>query len=88
MKRMEEIDWLMPPALPIIGLALLVLAAAGPRFGLKGAAPRKAASDQRQVTVLILRILAALLGLWLLIFSAVHLLRGYGHISPASTQQS
>lgn len=66
---------------------MLVLAAVGPRFGLKGAAPRETVRDQRHATVLILRILAALLGLWQLIFSAVHLLHGHGHMPPAATQQ-
>jgi hypothetical protein len=43
--------------------------------------------DQRRAAVLILRILAALLGLWLLIFSSVQLLHGHGHgrlSSPAT----
>jgi hypothetical protein len=36
--------------------------------------------DQKLATVLILRILAAMLGLWLLFFSVVQLLHGHGHL--------
>jgi hypothetical protein len=36
--------------------------------------------DQRVAAVLILRILAAMLGLWLLFFSIVQLLHGHGHL--------
>jgi hypothetical protein len=36
--------------------------------------------DRRRTTVLILRILAAMIGLWLLFFSSVQLLHGHGHL--------
>jgi hypothetical protein len=36
--------------------------------------------DQKLATVLILRILAAMLGFWLLIFSIAQLLHGHGHL--------
>lgn len=77
----------------IIGIALLLVAALGPRFGLRGATrpatgvggTGSARPDQRRATVLILRILAALLGLWLLFFSTVELLHGHGHLPPSAT---
>ena len=74
----------MPLGLLIVGIALLLIAALGPRFGLRRAAtlPKQ---DHRHATVLILRILAGLLGLWLVFFSAVNLLHGHGHLLPSAT---
>jgi hypothetical protein len=72
------------------------MAAFGPGIGLRPAAHRRvgpdaigqgnAASgrtgrrDQRMAAVLILRILAAMLGLWLLFFSIAQLLHHHGHL--------
>lgn len=74
----------------IVGIALILIAALGPRFGLRGLmTPRVGKEhtghdhvDQRRATVLILRILAAMLGLWLIFFSTVELLHGHGHLNP------
>jgi hypothetical protein len=79
----------------IVGIALLLLAAFGPWIGVRPAAHRRTGSDalgqanapagrtgghdQRVATVLILRILAAILGLWLLFFSIAQLLHHQGH---------
>ncbi len=67
----------------IIAIALLLIAALDPRFGLGRSTNPKL--DQRRATVLILRILAALLGLWLLFFSSVQLLHGHGHLPSSAT---
>lgn len=80
----------------IVGIALLLMAAFGPGIGLRPAAHRRTGSDaigqanadhsrtggrdQKIAAVLILRILAAMLGLWLLFFSLVQLLHGHGHL--------
>jgi hypothetical protein len=72
----------------IVGIALLLMAAFGPGVGFRRIThpnldPREAARrhpDQRRAAVLILRILAALIGLWLFFFSAVQLLHGHGHL--------
>ena len=80
----------------IVGIAFLLMAAFGPGVGLRpatrrrtgpdaigqGNAPqnRTGAQDQKMAAVLILRILAALLGLWLIFFSSVQLLHGHGHL--------
>lgn len=75
----------MPAATLIIGLALLLLALLGPRFGSRRANSNPAQREQRQATVLILRILAALIGMWLLFFSVAHLLHGHGRLAPSAT---
>ncbi|MFL6428867.1 MAG: hypothetical protein ACJ71S_11535 [Acidobacteriaceae bacterium] len=80
----------------IVGIALLLMAAFGPGIGLRPAANRRTGQDaiqpvnaphgrtggrdQRMAAVLILRILAAMLGLWLLIFSLAQLLHHHGHL--------
>jgi hypothetical protein len=72
----------------IIGIALLLMAAFGPGVGFRRITnpdldPRAVAKghlDQRRATVLILRILAAMIGLWLLFFSIVQLLPHAGHL--------
>jgi hypothetical protein len=80
----------------LVGIAFLLMAAFGPGVGLRpathrrtgrdaigqGNAPqnRTGTRDQKMAAVLILRILAALLGLWLIFFSAVQLLHGHGHL--------
>jgi multisubunit Na+/H+ antiporter MnhB subunit len=72
----------------IVGIALLLMAAFGPGVGFRRITnpnldPRAAARghlDHRRATVLILRMLAAILGFWLLIFSIVQLLHGHGHL--------
>ncbi len=81
----------------IIGIALLLMAAFGPGIGVRPAAHRRTGADavgqgnaapgrtprrdHQVAAVLILRILAAILGLWLLIYSIVQLLHGHGHLS-------
>ena len=80
----------------IVGIALLLMAAFGPGIGLRPAANRRAGQDalqpvnaphgrtgrrdQRMAAVLILRVLSAMLGFWLLIFSIVQLLHGHGQL--------
>jgi hypothetical protein len=72
----------------IVGIALLLMAAFGPGVGFRRITnpdldPRDAARrhlDQRRATVLILRILAALIGLWLLFYSIAQLLPRHGHL--------
>jgi hypothetical protein len=81
----------------IIGIALLLMAGFGPGIGVRPATHRRTGPDavgqgnaapgrsprrdHQVAAVLILRILAAILGLWLLIFSMVQLLHGHGHLS-------
>lgn len=80
----------------IVGIAFLLMAAFGPGLGLGRTTEPKAGNrhaghdhvDRRRTTVLILRILAAMIGLWLLFFSAVQLLHGRGHLPPPPTAQS
>jgi hypothetical protein len=48
--------------------------------GPTGSASGVGHKDQRVATVLILRILAGMLGLWLLFFSIVQLLHGHGRL--------
>ena len=70
----------------IVGIAFVLMAAFGPGLGLgRTTVPRPGEKhaghdhvDQRRTTVLILRILAAMIGLWLLFFSIVQLLHGHG----------
>ena len=72
----------------IVGIALLLMAAFGPGVGFRRVIDPKMSKehaghdhvDQRRITVLILRTLAAIVGLWLLFFSAVQLLHGHGHL--------
>jgi hypothetical protein len=72
----------------IVGIALLLMAAFGPGVGFRRITnpdldPRDAARrhlDQRRATVLILRILAALIGLWLLFYSIAQLLPRHSHL--------
>jgi multisubunit Na+/H+ antiporter MnhB subunit len=72
----------------LVGFALLLMAAFGPGVGFRRITnpnldPRAAAKghlDHRRATVLILRILAAILGFWLLTFSIVQLLHGHGRL--------
>ena len=72
----------------IVGIALLLMAAFGPGVGFQRITnpdldPRALARrrvDHRRAAVLTLRILAALIGLWLLFFSSVQLLHGHGHL--------
>jgi hypothetical protein len=72
----------------LVGIALLLMAAFGPGVGFRRITnpdldPRKAARphlDQRRATVLILRILAAIIGLWLLFFSVAQLLSHHGRL--------
>jgi hypothetical protein len=71
----------------IVGIALLLMAAFGPGVGFRRITnpnldPREAARphlDHRRATVLILRILAAMIGLWLLFFSIAQLLPHQSH---------
>lgn len=76
----------------IVGIALLCMAAFGPGIGIRPAArqrhgadaigqanadhTRTGTRDQKIAAVLILRILAAMLGLWLLFFSITQALHG------------
>lgn len=72
----------------LVGIALLLMAAFGPGVGFRritnpnldprGAARRQV--DQRRAAVLILRILAAMLGFWLLFYSIAQLLHHPGHL--------
>jgi hypothetical protein len=72
----------------IVGIAFLLMAAFGPGVGFRRITnpaldPRAAARrhlDQRRAAVLILRILAAMVGFWLLFFSIVQLLHGHGQL--------
>jgi hypothetical protein len=72
----------------VVGIALLLMAAFGPGVGFRRITnpnldPREAARrhlDQRRATVLILRILAAMVGFWLLFFSIAQLLHHPGHL--------
>ena len=72
----------------IVGIALLLMAAFGPGVGFRRITnpnldPRQAARphlDHRRATVLILRILAAMIGFWLLFFSIAQLLPHQGHL--------
>jgi hypothetical protein len=86
----------------IVGIAFLLLAAFGPGIGIRPAARRRTGADavgqgnaapgrtgrqdHRIATVLILRILAAILGLWLLFFSSVQLLQRHHHLAPPTSQ--
>jgi hypothetical protein len=73
----------------IAGFALLLMAAFGPGVGFRRITnpnldPRAAARghlDQRRATVLILRILAAMIGCWLLFFSIAQLLHHHGQLT-------
>lgn len=74
----------------IVGIALLLMAAFGPGIGLRPAthqrhgtdaigqgnapAARTGGRDQKMAAVLVLRILAAMLGFWLLFFSLAQVL--------------
>jgi hypothetical protein len=72
----------------IVGIAFLLMAAFGPGVGFRRITnpnldPRAAARrhlDHRRAAVLILRILAAMVGFWLLFFSIVQLLHGHGQL--------
>ncbi|HZZ38985.1 MAG TPA: hypothetical protein VFE06_07630 [Acidobacteriaceae bacterium] len=80
----------------IVGFALLLMAAFGPGIGIRPATrPRHGADaigqanadhartggrDQKMAAVLILRILAAMLGFWLLFYSIAQLLHHPGHL--------
>ena len=72
----------------VVAIAFLLMAAFGPGVGFRRITnpdldPRAAARghrDQRRATVLILRILAAMVGFWLLFFSIVQLLHGHGQL--------
>ena len=72
----------------LVGIALLLMAAFGPGVGFRRIThpdldPREAARrhpDQRRATVLILRILAAMIGFWLLFFSIAQLLPHHSHL--------
>ena len=72
----------------IVGIALVLMAAFGPGVGfrritnpnLDPLAAGKRHLDHRRAAVLILRVLAAMLGFWLLIFSIVQLLHGHGQL--------
>ena len=72
----------------LVGIALLLMAAFGPGVGFRRITnpnldPREAARrhvDQRRAAVLILRILAAMLGFWLLFYSIAELLHHSGHL--------
>jgi hypothetical protein len=72
----------------IVGFALLLMAAFGPGVGFRRITnpnldPRAAARghlDHRRATVLILRILAAMIGFWLLFFSIAQLLHQHGQL--------
>jgi len=71
----------------IVGIALLLMAAFGPGVGfrritnpnLDPLAAARGHLDHRRAAVLILRILAAIFGFWLIIFSIAQLL--HGHLS-------
>jgi hypothetical protein len=70
----------------IVGIALVLMAAFGPGVGyrritnpnLDPIAFARGHLDHRRAAVLILRILAAIIGFWLLFFSIVQLLHGHG----------
>jgi hypothetical protein len=72
----------------IVGIAFLLMAAFGPGVGLRPLTNPKMGKehaghdhvDRRRTTVLILRILGATVGLWLLFFSLVQLLHGHGQL--------
>jgi hypothetical protein len=80
----------------IIGIALLLMAAFGPGIGIRPATHQRRGADaigqgnadhahtggrdQKMAAVLILRILAAILGLWLLFFSIAQMLHHPGHL--------
>ncbi len=72
----------------LVGIALLLMAAFGPGVGFRRITnpnldPREAARrhvDQRRAAVLILRILAAMLGFWLLFYSIAQLLHHPGQL--------
>jgi hypothetical protein len=80
----------------IVGIAFLFMAAFGPGVGLRPATRRRAGPDaigqgnadhaqtgrrdQKTAAVLILRILSAMLGLWLLFFSVAQLLHHHGQL--------
>ena len=72
----------------IVGIAFLLMAAFGPGVGfrritnpnLDPLAAGKRHLDHRRAAVLILRILAAMVGFWLLFFSIVQLLPHHGHL--------
>lgn len=79
----------------IVGIALLLMAAFGPGIGVRPAThqrhgadaigqanadhTRTGGRDQKMAAVLILRILAAMLGFWLLFFSIAQLLHHPAH---------
>jgi hypothetical protein len=72
----------------IVGVAFLLMATFGPGVGfrritnpnLDPLAAAKRHLDHRRAAVLILRILAAMVGFWLLFFSIVQLLHGHGQL--------
>lgn len=80
----------------IVGIALLLMAAFGPGIGLRPVTHRRRGAeamnpvnpdhtrtgsrDEKMAAVLILRILAAMLGLWLLFFSIAQLLHHPTHL--------
>lgn len=80
----------------IVGIALLLMAAFGPGIGIRPATrqrhgadaigqanahhARTGGRDQKMAAVLILRILAAILGFWLLFYSIAQLLHPSGHL--------
>jgi hypothetical protein len=81
----------MPGVLLIVGCALLLMGLAGPGVGLRGrpaagdaAAPQFERRHARQSRVLILRIAAAVIGLWLVAYAAAHLIhRHRDSLQPA-----
>lgn len=80
----------------IVGIALLLMAAFGPGIGIRpagrqrrgadaigqanAAGARTGTRDQKMAAVLILRVLAAMVGFWLIFFSIAEVLHGYGHL--------
>jgi len=80
----------------IVGIAMLLMAAFGPGIGVRpgtkvrrgndeigqGNAPatRTGKRDEKMAAVVILRILSAIVGFWLLFFSISQLIHAHGHM--------
>ncbi len=80
----------------ILGVALVLMAALGPYFGVPRVVPHQGAArspdgppDQRAharaATVLVLRVGAAVLGAILIVLSCSQLLQGHGSLRPQDT---
>ncbi|MGI8770823.1 MAG: hypothetical protein ACR2JE_05260 [Acidobacteriaceae bacterium] len=67
-----------------IGAVLFLGGVFGQVFGMRQRG--QSARDQRRAGLFTLRIVAVIIGAWLLIFGISHALRGHGTVRPSDTQ--